>query len=143
MVILKLLPNFAEPFSKWCIRASLFGILLIVIGSSSAGRLNLAAFGYDNAMWIAVYIFMLALLSWLAGAMLGLKSADKTAIEMEVIVRNVNLGVLIKASLFPITATGDNSFGDAVLLTILLYGALQLLISAVYIPVKRQTVSSK
>jgi len=57
---------------------------------------------------------------------------------MEVIIRNVNLGVLIKASLFPISATGSNTIGDAVLLTILLYGALQILFAMVIIPLKRR-----
>jgi BASS family bile acid:Na+ symporter len=49
------------------------------------------------------------------------------------VVRNVNLGVLIKASMFPVVVGASNTLGDMVLFTVLLYGALQMLIAAVLI----------
>lgn len=72
-------------------------------------------------------------LGWLAPRLLALSRADSTAIEMEVVVRNVNLGLLIKASLFPAAVGAASALGDMVLFTILLYGSLQLLIAAVLI----------
>ncbi len=138
MAILRYFENVAETISKWCIRASLLGILLIIVGSASAGRLDLEAFGYDNAQMVLLFVLILGVMSWLVTTAMRLPSADRTAIEMEVIVRNINLGVLIKASLFPISATGSNSLGDAVLLTLLLYGALQTLIALVIIPIRRR-----
>ena len=140
MWILRQAPKFAELLSKWSIRASLFGILLIVIGSASAGRLDIAAYGYNNALNVLLFIVILAVFSWLASIVARLSKPDSTAIEMEVIVRNVNLGVLIKASLFPISATASNEIGDAVLLTVLLYGALQIIFAAIVIPIKRAMV---
>ena len=140
MWILRQTPKFAELLSKWSIRASLFGILLIVIGSASAGRLDIAAYGYNNALNVLLFIVILAVFSWLASIVARLSKPDSTAIEMEVIVRNVNLGVLIKASLFPISATASNEIGDAVLLTVLLYGALQIIFAAIVIPIKRAMV---
>ena len=137
MVLLRSLPKVAPLVSTWSIRASLFGILLIVVGSASAGRLDIAAYGYGNALLVVGFVAALAALAWLVSWLMRLNDTDRTAIEMEVIVRNVNLGVLIKASLFPISATQSNTIGDAVLLTILLYGALQLLLAAVIIPIKR------
>lgn len=137
MWLLRQAPTFASAVSTWSIRASLLGIVFIVIGSASAGRLDIAAYGYDNALNVLIFIAVLGAISWLASSVLNLTKRDSTAIEMEVIVRNVNLGVLIKASLFPITATGSNAIGDAVLLTILLYGALQLIFAMVIIPIKR------
>lgn len=138
MAILRFSKPIADVLSKWSIRASLFGILMIVVGSSSAGRLDLEAFGYDNALIVLLFIVALTMMSWFSSWVLKLSSADRTAVEMEVIIRNVNLGVLIKASLFPISATGSNTIGDAVLLTILLYGALQILFAMVIIPLKRR-----
>lgn len=143
MLILRSLPNQAERISKWCIRISLLGIALIVIGSFSAGRLDTEAFGINNMQWVLLFVVILAMLAWLIPKLSGLRSKDSTAIEMEVIVRNVNLGVLIKASMFPASAAiglnTSNQIGDMVLFTILLYGALQMLIAAFVIVFKRRT----
>ena len=142
MWVLRKAPSLAANVSKWSIRASLVGILLIVIGSASAGRLDLAAYGYANALNVLIFISVLGLISWLASLILKLSKPDSTAIEMEVLVRNVNLAVLIKAWLFPISTTGSNEIGDAVLLTALLYGALQLLFAMLIIPFKRKMATA-
>ena len=142
MLILRSFPIQAPMFSKWCIRLSLLGILLIVIGSSSAGRLDTEAFGTGNMLLVLIFVLILAIISWLIPRLIGLSMKDSTAIEMEVIVRNVNLGVLIKASMFPasaaVGASAGSNIGDMVLFTILLYGAVQLLIAAVLIVYKRR-----
>jgi BASS family bile acid:Na+ symporter len=70
-----------------------------------------------------------------------LRRPDCTAIEMEVVVRNVNLGVLTKALMFPAVANGDNLIGDMVLFTLLLYGSLQMLIAALIIFNRRRSVT--
>ena len=144
MLILRYLPTHARWISKWSIRASLFGILMIVVGSISAGRLNLSAFGVQNIVYISVFIMALTAMAWGVTKLLGLNLQDSTAIEIEVVVRNVNLAVLIKASLFPATASLLNSesanLGDTVLFAILLYGVLQMLIAAVMITKRRSSL---
>ncbi len=135
MAVLRYLPNQASTISRWSIRLSLLGLLAIVVGSSSAGRFDLQAFGSNNLLLVLFFIVLLALISWLAGRVLRLRQADYTAIEMEVIVRNVNLGVLITASIFPASAAND--IGDMMLFTILLYGALQMLAAALLIYIRR------
>ena len=141
MVILKKIPNQAEAISKWCIRASLLGLAFIVIGSSSAGRLNTEAFGGDNIMLVIAFVVVLTIAAWVLPKVLGLARADVTAIKMEVVVRNINLGVLIKASMFPVVVGASHTVGDMVLFTILLYGGVQLLIAAVLIFLGRRTTS--
>jgi len=133
MMVLKALPNQAEVISKWCIRASLFGILLIIVGSSSAGRLDTDAFGGDNILLVLLFVVALTIAGWVLPKLLGLVTADVTAIQMEVVVRNVNLGVLIKASMFPVVVGSSNVIGDMVLFTVLLYGVVQMLVAAVVI----------
>ena len=59
MLYLYLYPRAAVSVSKWCIRASLLGIVLIVIGSISAGRLNLAVFGMNNVMLVVLFTLVL------------------------------------------------------------------------------------
>lgn len=133
MLFLAVYPHRAVIVSKWCIRASLFGILLIVVGSTLAERLNLDAFGVDNVVLVLLFILVLTATGWLAPRFLGLARADSTAIEFEVIVRNTNLGVLLKASLFPAASAATGALGDTILFTLLLYGGVQLLIAPVLI----------
>lgn len=138
MLVLAYLPAHAGWVSRWSIRASLFGILMIVIGSSSAGRLDIDAFGVANVIQVLAFIVGLTVVSWIATKFLRLGIRDRTAIEMEVVVRNVNLGVLIKASMFPVVVGGDNQIGDFVLFTVLLYGAVQMLVAALVITARRR-----
>lgn len=134
MVYLYMYPQRAVAVSKWCIRASLFGIVLIVVGSMAAGRLDVEAFGGDNVVLVVSFTLMLVAVGWLASRLLRLSRPDATAIEFEVIVRNVNLGVMLKASLFPASAVATGHLGDAVMFTLLLYGGLQLAVASVLVP---------
>ena len=138
MVILRTFPNQAELFSKWCIRGSLFVIALIVIGSLGAGRLDFKAFGITNIALVFLLALILAILARPFGKILSLSQSDTTAIEMEVSVRSINLGLLIKASLFPATAGSTDNLGNTVLFTLLLYGGLQLVAGAILIGWHRQ-----
>lgn len=129
MLYLYLYPRSAPVLSKWSIRGSLLGILLIVVGSSLAGRLDPAKFGYENILIVLLFVIVLSIAAFLFPRLMRLSKQDAAAIEFEVIVRNVNLGVLLKASIFPAANPGTAALGDMVLLTLLLYGALQLLAS--------------
>ncbi len=138
MSFLYLYPRTAPLLSKWSIRGSLFGILLIVVGSASAGRLDISAFGQDNILLVVVFTAVLAVMGWLVPRMIGLARADASAIELEVIVRNINLGVLIKASIFPAAKTATAMLGDMVLFSLLLYGALQLFAGGILVFLHRK-----
>jgi BASS family bile acid:Na+ symporter len=140
MLYLYLYPAPAATVSIWCIRASLLGILLIVIGSITAGRLNLEIFGLDNVLLVASFTLLLVVTGWVAPRLFRLPRADSTAVEFEVIVRNTNLGVLLKASLFPASAAATGQLGDTVLFTLLLYGGLQLIIAPVLIKLYSRSV---
>ncbi len=139
MLYLHLYPRSAPTLSKWSIRGSLFIIVLIVIGSASAGRLDFQAFGVTNMILVTVFTIALALMAYLAPRAARLSRADITAIEYEVIVRNINLGILLKASIFPAAAAATARLGDTVFFTLLLYGTLQLLIGAVLVAFYRRS----
>lgn len=139
MLCLRLLPNSAGRISKWSIRGSLFAILLIVVGSSMAGRLNADAFGNENIVLVTVFTLLLIIVGRVVPIIAGLSKADGIAIEMETTVRNTNLGVMIKASIFPVVVGGANQVGDMVFFTVLLYGGLQMLIAAGLIFLHRRT----
>jgi BASS family bile acid:Na+ symporter len=138
MSYLYMYPRQAVAVSKWCIRASLLGIVLIVVGSMSAGRLDIEAFGMDSVLLVVYFAVVLTATGWLAPRLFRLSRTDSVAIEIEVIVRNVNLGVMLKASLFPAAAATTSELGDAVLFTLLLYGGLQLTIAPLLIILYRR-----
>jgi bile acid:Na+ symporter, BASS family len=106
-----------------------------VAGSASAGRLDLGAFGMDNVRLVLYFTLLLAAAGWIAPRLFCLSRRDSTAVEFEVIVRNTNLGVMLKASLFPAAVGTTAHLGDTVLFTVLLYGGLQLLIAPVLIKI--------
>ena len=133
MLYLYLYPRTAPLVSKWCIRGSLFGILLIVLGSGLAGRLDAQSFGVANILTVTLFAIVIAAMGYLVPRMMSLSRPDSTAIEFEVIVRNINLGVLIKASIFPAAATETARLGDMVFFSLLLYGVLQMLMGAILI----------
>ncbi len=143
MSYLYLYPRAAPMVSKWCIRASLLGIVLIVVGSISAGRLDLQQFGSTNVMLVVLFTLVLAATGAIAPRLFRLARVDSIAIEFEVIVRNTNLGVLLKASLFPASVDATSGLGDTILFTVLLYGGLQLLIAPILIKwYRRQPTAS-
>lgn len=129
MIYLRLLPATAPAFSQWCIRGSLFVIFLIVVGALGAGRLDLKSFGLVNIGWVAAFIAILVVTSHVLPKWLGTTRSDVIAINIEVVFRNTNLGILIKASLFPAVVGVADPIGDFALLTILLYAGLMLAIA--------------
>lgn len=141
MVYLSKHPIAAITVSKWSIRSSLFIIFLIIVGSSSAGRLDIEAFGNENMVIVTLLVLLLMVVGRLVPMLFRLRKPDCIAIEMEATVRNTNLGVLIKASMFPIVVGGSNEVGDMVLFTVLLYGGLQLLLAGLLIFFHRRTIS--
>jgi len=141
MLFFKQLPQYAQRFSTLCVRGSLIGIAMIALGSIGAGRLNIA--NTPNADLIVLFGFIIGLTLvgvWLT-KVFGLAREDNTAIEMEVAVRNINLGFLLKASLFPLVAGEVNAVADTVLLSLLLYGSWQLLAGVFFIFWRRRQVN--
>jgi BASS family bile acid:Na+ symporter len=138
MMILHYFRTASGWISTWSIRASMLGILMIIIGSSSAGRLDVDVFGGMNILLVCSFMAILGIACWIVTKLLRTSKPDRTAIEMEVIVRNVNLGVLIKASMFPAVVGGDNTVGDMVLFTVLLYGALQTIAAIAMVAITRR-----
>lgn len=122
MLLLKLAPKIAEPVSKWSVRISLLLIISIIVGALGAGRLDAEAMGLSNMLVIIGFIVLVMVVGFTVPKLLGLSVPDITAIDMEMTIRNVNLGVLIKASLFPVMAGVADPLGDLALFAILLYG---------------------
>lgn len=124
MLLLHLAPSIAERVSKWAVRLSLLLIITIIVTALGAGRLDAEAMGTHNMMLVFGFMLLLMLAGVLIPKLWGLALRDITAIDMEITIRNINLGILIKALLFPATGVAD-PLGDLALFVILLYGGVQ------------------
>jgi BASS family bile acid:Na+ symporter len=108
----------------WCIRGSLAVVVCIAIGSAGAGRLHLDAHSAGALLVIGCFAVVVQLAGTLPGWLLGLTRADVAAISIETTIRNTNLALLLKASLFPVSPGLADPMADGVLFTALLYGGL-------------------
>ena len=111
---------------------------MIFIGASMAGRLDIEKFGHANLMLASLFITVVVIAAWLLPKLAGITKADATAIEMEVVVRNINLGMMLKVALFPAAAGQVSQLGDTVLFTLLLYGAVMLLLGIAMVVLKKR-----
>jgi BASS family bile acid:Na+ symporter len=141
MCFLQIWPRYAQRLSVWCIRGSILGLLIIFFGSAIAGRIDVEKFGVDNIFLVTLFVVALVLTGWLIPKFLGLSRVDSVAIEMEVVVRNINLALMLKVSLFPLVLEGDNTLGDMVLFSLLLYGAIQMILGVLLIPLRSRPPS--
>ena len=138
MGILQRFPHYAQRFSVLCVRGSLLGIVMIALGSLGAGRLDVTQAAVDDLAVLISFIISLTLMGVWLTKVFGLKSADNSAIEMEVVVRNINLGLLLKVSLFPVAIGEINPMADMVLLTMFLYAAWQMATGIFFIVWRRR-----
>lgn len=116
------LPARRDGLARWCIRGSVAVIALIVVGAASAGRVDPDAFGWIGPGLILCFAITLQQLALLVSRTAGLAPRDRVAIAVEVTIRNTNLALLIKASLFPVAAGVADPIGDGVFFVLLLYG---------------------
>lgn len=133
MALLHYLPRIAAPVSTWSVRISLLIIILIVVGAATSGRLDWKTFGSFNLAVVIGFIIFLLFIGFLLPKLAGLAIGDIVAINMEVVVRNVNLGVLIAASLFPASAENLAGIGGNALFTVLMYGGIMIPLAVVLI----------
>lgn len=133
MLVYRYANSIASTFSTWCVRLTLFIIVLIVLGSIGANRLNLEVFGTDNLIRLIGFFLLLAIVANILPRVLRLNRRDRIAIEMEVVVRNINLGLLLNVSLFPASNPTLAPIGNIVLFCLLLFGSMQMLLGAVLV----------
>jgi BASS family bile acid:Na+ symporter len=128
---------YREGFSRWCIRASLAAILVMVVGAGGSGRLDPSSYGALAPVAIVGLAFVFQQAAYAACRLGGLPMRDRLAIAIEATVRNTNLAILVKASLFPATATPD-PIGDGMFFVALLYGGGALLVAALPVALGRR-----
>jgi BASS family bile acid:Na+ symporter len=110
--------------ARWCIRLSLAVIVGIAVGSAGAGRLDLGADSGPSLLALLVFAALAQQAGTLAGWLVGLPRPDLAALAIETGIRNTNLALLLKATLFPAAPGIADPMGDGVLFAVLLYGGI-------------------
>ena len=124
------LTNHVNAISKWAIRLSLVGLAIIVVGSFGSGRLDVGEFGARIPLLIAAFCIANQVIIMLFSLkILKFSRRDMTALGIESSMKNINLSLLIAASLFPLEGPASE-FGGTVLFVLLLYGGVSLVASA-------------
>lgn len=123
------MPQIRKRFSNACIAGSVGVILLMIVGSAGAGRIDATAYGWMGPAAILAFSLLAQQLAMGLGHLARLSGPDRLAIGVEVTVRNTNLALLVKASLFPVEAGVADPVADGALFVALLYGGLALFVA--------------
>ena len=143
MLLCQWLPRQRRRLSRWSIRASLGFIAAIVVGSAGAGRLDPMSYGWTGPLTVFVLAITFALAAQLATRLARLPDGDRLAIGIEVTLRNTNLAILVKASLFPAVAGVADPIGDGMFFVALLYGGIQLGVAGLLIALSRRRLARR
>ena len=123
------LPKISLSISRFCVRFSLVLLLLVIIAALSAGRLDFSDYGWKTPLVLFLFAMIALWLTYGATAIARMNTDDSFTIAMEVMIRNIHLGVLLKASLFPASDLQHAALADGVFYTLLVYGIFALGIS--------------
>ena len=115
-----------DAIARVFIRISLAIIVLIVVGSGSADRIDPG----EHAPKVLVGIMLFSWALFAAGFGLlklsGFPARDAVASGIETSYRNISLALLVKASMWPVQAGVPDPFADQVFFVILFYGGIAM-----------------
>lgn len=129
MGVLRRWPDRAERLSRLALAATTVLIGIIVVGSATAGRLDVDAMGVANLAVVAGFVLVFAGIAIAATTATRRPWPDVTAITIETTVRNTNLGLLVRTSLFGAAATRGDPVADLALFTLLAYAGLSFAVA--------------
>jgi BASS family bile acid:Na+ symporter len=116
-------PAYAQHVARWCVRVGVVVIILMITGSLGSGRIRPGDYGVGPPVAIIVFCLLSQQLSMLPFRLLRWPWQDTVAVGIEATMRNMNLALLIKASLFPL----QDEFGDRVLFVVLYYAGAAMI----------------
>lgn len=150
MLIYKYMPQNRGWISTFTIRASLVVVTLIFFGALGSGRVDWSALSYTGVFVTAGFGAALMAMTLAIPLLLRIKRKDQAAIQIEIVGRNVNLGVLLMVSVFPATAQlqggAPDPIGATAFSALLFYGgfgfAAMVLIAAAHTFLNRRVLSN-
>ena len=125
----RLFPTASPRISIFCVRASVLLLLLILVAALSAGRFELRAFGWKSPLILLLFALIALWFTYGTAALIRLNTDDSFTVSIEVLIRNIHLGVLLKAALFPASDAQHMELADGVLYVLILYGGISLVVA--------------
>lgn len=130
-------PVQALPMGQWAVRGATVLMIYYIFASVQVGRIDLWAYGLPTHLSIILLVTLQSygcnLISWIA----RMTVLERVTSQIEVVVRNVHLGLLLNASLFPVGSSVTNDLGAGVLFVLLYYGATSLIGGLMIVGVRR------
>jgi BASS family bile acid:Na+ symporter len=128
MVYRRLFPASAASVAKFCVRASVVMLLLVLVAAVGSGKIDVTDYGWRSPL--AIILLQVCLLWSCYGLckLFQLSFDDTFTVAIEVLVRNSHLGVLLKAALFPADLEANDKIGSAVLYSVLFYGIVCMVV---------------
>jgi BASS family bile acid:Na+ symporter len=140
MWVRRFLPEYRETMGKVCVRTSVVLLAVIIVAALGSGRVQVFAYGLRAPVAMFLFGGVSLWLSYGLAALCRFSINDSFTIAIEVVVRNAHLGLLLKAALFPAVAGVSDPLADGVLYTVLVYGALSLVIASSEVIGKRNNL---
>lgn len=127
--------DLAKRLGRICVRFATLLVVVYVVAALQSGRIDLRAFGWTTHAVIIALCVLPIFICMAAGRLFRVTKLESFTCQMEAVVRNVHLGLLLKASLFP--AGADVSLSAEVLFVLLYYGGASLVTGVVMTVIRR------
>ncbi|MBL8794460.1 MAG: bile acid:sodium symporter [Planctomycetia bacterium] len=129
MLLSRLAVPWRFTFSKWCIRLGFVVVVVMVTGSLASGRIRPAELGWKVPLAIILFCVLAQQAVMLPFRVLRWPRADCLSVGVEATMRNLNLALLLKALLFPVSEKGTDALADGVLFVILFYAGVAMIVA--------------
>lgn len=117
-----LAPQRRKTISRWLIRAGFLVVLAMILCALGSGRIRPGERGLLVPIAIIVFALLCMQVNMLPFRVFGWPRADTVSAGIEITMRNMNLALLLKASLFPdLGPAGVSTIGMEVMFAILFY----------------------
>jgi BASS family bile acid:Na+ symporter len=117
-------PALKKPVAAWGVRVGVLIVVFMVAGSLGSGRIHPGTYGWGAPLAIIFFCLLGQQINQVPFYLFRWSRADRMAAGMEVTMRNMNLALLLYASLF----ASNPSIGQEVLFVILFYAATAMIV---------------
>ena len=100
LLLARIWPARHRLLSKICVRIGMAVVIVMVVGSIGSGRIRFGEHWFAAALAIILFCLAGQQLNMLPFRLFGWPRADRMAVGIEITMRNMNLALLIKASMF-------------------------------------------
>jgi len=101
MAVYRLLPGHAKAASTWSVRIALALLVVLTVSSLGTGRIDLGAYGLGPPLIIILFANLLLMVGVQLMRFTGRYDDDAVSVGVEMVVRNVGVGLLLMHFFFP------------------------------------------